>query len=326
MEGTPMPRRRRHQRFDLHGKRNTVVLQSSYGERPFDEMYPHMLIEDVGQQVMPLGTRHTERQFSVDLVPASERFEALLADAFEPNGRDGLTDAACEFLRQTAQVCMHYGRAIYEIVYLRDDDGQIVELEFAYVRPRSITIDGDGYIQRVPEDLAQQWDVPTEIHGLAGDLMILTPPIDGEAIHRMLLALAEVGRLQPPEFVERQMLGEEDIGYSATDEILTKDLALAEVSRHIGWDMRAMFSGRDTFLEYHTTVRRLRFERFLANFRTTLVEQLNRYLVQIGKVVGEDGQLVLKGLPGEDDVAAAEESLQLGEKDFKDLLEPFSRY
>lgn len=321
-----MPRRRRRQRFDLHGKRNTVVVQSSHGERPFDELYPHMLIEDVGQRVMPLGTRYTERTFSVELVPASERLEALLADAFEPSGRDGLTDAACEFFRQTAELCMRYGRAIYEIVYLRDDDGELVELEFAFVPPRSITVDGDRYLQRVPEELAQQWDTPTEIRGSVTDLMILTPPIEGETIYRTLLALAEVGRPQLPDFVERQMLGEEDVGYSATDEILTKDLALAEVSRHIGWDMRAMFSGRDTFLEYYTTVRRLRFERFLVNFRTTLVEQLNRHLLEIGKVVGADGHLVLQGLPREEDIAAAEEALRHGKKDFKDLLEPFSPF
>jgi hypothetical protein len=320
-----MPRRRRRQRFDLHGKRNTVILQTGYGEGPFDEMYPSMLIQDVGQQVMPLGTRWTERDFSVDLVPLSARFEELLADALEPDGRDGLTDAACEFLRQTAQLCMHYGRAIYEIVYLRDDDGQVAELEFAFVPPRSITIDGDSYLQQVPEELAQQWDVPTETRGPVSDLMILKPPIDGETIHRTLLTLAEVGRPQLPEFVEKQMLGEEDIGYSATDEILTKDLAIAEVSRHLGWDMRAMFAGKDTFLEYYTTVRRLRFERFLAQFRVTLVEQLNRHLVQVGEVIGEDGQLTLQGLPDEDAVAAAEESLRLGEKGFKDLLEPFSR-
>jgi hypothetical protein len=323
-EKTQLPRRRRRQRFELHGKRNTVVLQTGYGEGPFDEMYPHMLIEDVGQQVMPLGTRWTERSFSVDLVPASERFEGLLADAFEPGGREGLTDAACEFLRQTAQLCMHYGRAIYEIVYLRGDDGQVAELEFAYVPPRSISIDGDHYVQQVPKDLAEQWDVPSVIRGAVNDLMVLSPPIDGEAIRRTLRALAEVGRPQLPEFVERQMLGEEDVGYSAKDEILTKDLAIAEVSRDLGWDMRAMFAGKDTFLEYYTTVRRLRFERLLADFRSTLVEQLNRHLIQIGKVVGEDGQLTLKGLPGKDTVAAAEESLRLGKKNFNDLLEPFS--
>jgi hypothetical protein len=319
-----MPRRRHRRRFDLHGKRNTVVLQSSYGEGPFDEMYPHMLIEDVGLQVMPLGTSHTEREFAVELLPASERFEALLAEALEPNGRDGLTDAACEFVRETAQLCMHYGRAVYEIVYLRDDDGELAELEFAYVPPRSITVDGSRYLQRVPEELAQQWEVPAEIRGPANDLMILTPPIDPQSIHRTLLALAEIGRPQLPDFVEKQMLGEEDVGYSFTEEILTKDLALAELTRDLGWDMRAMFAGRDTFVEYYTTVRRLRFERFLANFRSTLVDQLNRRLIDVGKVVGESGQLVLTGLPDEDDIAAAEESLRRGDKDFKDLLAPFS--
>jgi hypothetical protein len=319
-----MPRRRRHHRPELHGQRKTVVLQSGYGEGPFDELYPHMLIEDVGLQVMPLGPRWTEREFAVALVPVSEAFEELISDALEPQGREGLTDAACQFMRETAQLAMQYGRAIYELVYLRDSEDAVAAIEFAYVPPRSITLGGDEYLQRVPEELAAQWDVPTEIRGPASDLMFFEPPIPASTIRRTLIALAEVGRPELPDFVEREMLGEASVGYSSTEEIRFKDLAMAEVSRDIGWDMRNMFTGRDTFLEYYTIVRRLRFERFLANFREHLISQLNTYLISIGEAVGETGQLVVSGLPTEADIAAAEISLQRGDRDFKEILEPFS--
>jgi hypothetical protein len=319
-----MPRWRRLRRPDLSGQRNTVVLQSGYGEGPFYELYPHMLIEDVGLRVMPLGTRWTEQDFAVELVPASERFEEMLAEALEPEGREGLTDAACHFIRETAPLAMHDGRAIYEIVYLRDESGAVAALDFAYVPSRSVSFDGDEYLQRVPEDLAKQWNVPTEIRGSARDLMVFEPPIKASTIQRMLLALAEVGRAQLPDFVEKQMLGEENVGYSPTEEIRFKDLALAEVSRDLGWDMRAAFTGNETFLEYYTIVRRFRFERFLARFRQRIIDQLNTYLSGIGAIVGESGQLVVRGLPTEADIDAAEISLRSGDRDFKDILEPFS--
>jgi hypothetical protein len=319
-----MPRRRRRHRTDLSGQRKTVVLQTGYGESPLDELNPHMLVEDVGSRVMPLGTRWSEREFAVELVPPSERFAELISDALNPGDRDGLTDAACEFVRETSQIAMRRGRAIYEVVYLRDEADAIAGLEFGYVPPASIVQHGDSYIQHVPSELAEQWEVPTEIRGPMSDLMIFEPPIQAAALRRMLIALAEVGRPMLPDFVEREMRGEETVGYSSTEDIRFRDLALAELTRDLGWDMRAMFSGRETFLEYYTTVRRLRFERFLARFRNGVIGQLNAYLVDIGKAVGETGQLVLRGLPTEADVDAAEVSLQRGDKDFKDLLAPFS--
>lgn len=88
--------------------------------------------------------------------------------------------------------------------------------------------------------------------------------------------------------------------------------------------MRSMFSGDDYFLEYYVHVRLLRFERVLIRFRDRLIEQLNSYLVGVGEVIGETGQLTVRGLPTKTDVDAAEASLAQGGQSFKDLLEPFS--
>src|SRR5438105_3109130 len=86
MVAMPIGRHRRRQRQELHGRRRTIVYGSAYGEHPGDSLYPHMLIEDIGLRVMPLGRRWTEREFSVELVPVSERFEALITDALKPEG------------------------------------------------------------------------------------------------------------------------------------------------------------------------------------------------------------------------------------------------
>jgi hypothetical protein len=318
-----MPRRRRINRTDLAGQRNTVVVQA-YRDSPFDELYPHMLIEDVGLRIMPLGRRWTDRDFAVVLEPASGSLEELLSQALKPEGREGLTDALCEFVRETAQLVMHYGRAICELVYYRDENDVVAAIEFGYVPPDSITIEGAKYLQRVPAELAAQYEIATEIRGPASDLMIFDSPIQAPALHRMLMSLAEVGRPVLPDFVQKQILGEENIGYSSTDEILFTNLGLAEASRDVGWDMRSMFSKDDYFLEYYAIVRRLRFERFLIQFRDRLIDQLNSYLVGIGEIVGETGRLTVTGLPTDADVNAAEASLEHGDKDFKDLLEPFS--
>jgi hypothetical protein len=154
--------------------------------------------------------------------------------------------------------------------------------------------------------------------------MVFDSPMKTHALHRILMSLAEVGRPVLPDFVEKQMLGEENVGYSSTHDIRFQQLGLAEACRDIGWDMPSMFSKDDYFLEYHALVRRLRFQRFLISFRDRLIDQLNSYLVGVGEAIGETGQLTLTGLPTEADVDAAEASLERGDRDFKDLLEPFS--
>ncbi len=283
-----------------------------------------MLIEDIGLRVMPLGRRWTERDFSVELVPPSERFEGLIADGLKPEGYEGLTEGVCDFMRESAQIAMQYGRAIYEIVYLTDDRGDVASLEFAYVPPNSIDEEGDAFIQHVPQEISVGRELPAEIRIARRDLMIFEPPLEPARIVRMLEALAEVSRPDLPEFVQQEMQGEASVSYSATEGIRFQDLAVAEVSREIGWDARSGLTGKETFLEYYVVVRRLRFERFLARFRQSLLEQLNSYLSVIGEALGENGQLVITGMPTEADVDAAEDHLKRGDSDFGELLAPFS--
>jgi hypothetical protein len=318
-----MPKRRHHRSPNLHGSRHTVVIPG-YDGGLFDELYPRMLIEDVGLRIMPVEQRWTDRAFSVDLEPSSEHIESLLSAALDPGGHGSLTDAVCSFVRETAQTVMVYGRAIQESVFLRDEAGELAGIEFAYVPPDSITIDGGLYLQRVPADLATQWGIAREVRGPASTLMVFDSPLNPETLRRMLTSLAEVGRPVLPDFVEKQMLGEENIGYSPMDEIRFKQLALAEASREIGWDMRSMFSGDDYFLEYYAIVRRLRFERFLIRFRDRVIDQLNEYLGRVEDVIGAAVRLKLTGLPTGADVDAAEASLAAGPPSFRELLEPFA--
>jgi hypothetical protein len=48
----------------------------------------------------------------------------------------------------------------------------------------------------------------------------------------------------------------------------------------------------------------------------SLLEQLNSYLEVIGEALGENGQLLITGMPTEADVDAAEDHLKRGDSDF----------
>lgn len=310
----------------LDGKRTTALIPTPWGDRTVDELYPHMLIEDVNLQVIPLGKRWAKRDFDITLSPPSDEFASLIAEALEPGNYEGLTDAVCHFVREAAQTVMRDGRAVYELVYMRDEDGVIRAVEFAYVPPKSVERDGDSFIQRVPADVAAQWTIPTEIQVPATSLAFFEPPIKARKLRRMLEALATVNRPELLGFVEAQMRGEANFGYSATEAFRTQELASAEMTKEIGWDMRAAIAGRETFLEYYVIIRRLRFERFLMQFRNGLIDQLNNYVRSLGEAVGHPAELVVSGLPTESDVDAALASLETGDKDLNDILTPFQGF
>ena len=321
-----MTRRRRgsgDEGVPLHGRRKTVVVPARPGPDVSNELYPHMLIEDIHLQVIPLGKNWSKRDFEIGLVPHSDELATLLAVGLEPDNYQGLTDAVCHFVREAAQTVMTRGRAVYEIVYMRDGTERIRAMEFAYVPPDSIERDGDLYIQRVPEEVANQWEISTTISVNADSLALFEGPLKPRKLRRLLEALAAVNRPELLDFVEAQMRGEDNVGYSTSEAFRTQELATAELTKDIGWDMRAAFTGRETFLEYYVIVRRLRFERFLLKLRQGLIDQLNRHVRALGEAIGHPAELVVSGLPTESTIDTATRSLEAGDGDFRDILAPF---
>lgn len=322
--GIKMPRGSRQPIYELNGRRRTVLFQDDNTETRFSELYPYMLMEDVRLRVMPLGARFTEREISVDLEPASGSFENILSQAFHPDGPGSLTYSTCHFLSECSQIVMAFGRAVYEIVYLRDSTGTVARIEFEFVPPTSIEIGDDWAVQHIPAEIAAHREISAEIRIPRADVILFEPPFPTKKLKRMVDALAQVSRLDLPEFVGQELRGETKVGWSASEDVHFKTLAVAEVCREIGWDARGMF--REEFLEYYEIIRRLRFETFLALLRRSLLGSLNSALVSIGTVLGETGKLVVTGLPTEDDVLSARRRLERGQSDLKAVIEPFSLF
>ena len=172
-----------------------------------------MLIEDVHLQVMPLGKGWSKRDFDISLSPHSDEFASLVANALEPDNYQGLTDAVCHFVREAAQAAMTYGRAVHEVVRMRDGSETLRAAEFAYVPPESIERIGDECLQRVPVEIAAQWDIPVMIRVPADSIAIFEPPLKPRELRRMLEALAVANRPELLDFVEAEMRGEASVGY-----------------------------------------------------------------------------------------------------------------
>ncbi len=98
-------------------------------------------------------------------------------------------------------------------------------------------------------------------------------------------------------------------------------LALAEAGKLIGWNARGLC--QEQTLEYYEIYRKLLFERFKIELRTSILGTLNKGLDKAGQKLGFSGQLEIEGLPTLKDIEAAQAHLAVGDQPFREIVEPF---
>lgn len=153
--------------------------------RLFEQLQSHMLIEDITAQVMPFRGWSREVPFRTEIVPESPAVASIVASALKP--RDGgsysdLLSAACDFVRDCAQSVATFGEAVYELVYKSDREShEIVAFEFESVHPFTVRPRGRGYVQLVPQAVADRRGVPTSIALGADEILIFRRPRSASA-------------------------------------------------------------------------------------------------------------------------------------------------
>jgi len=292
--------------------------------------YPQMLIEDVYSQIMPLSAFSTRAKIRVALVPPSAAAEGIVASALssrERSRRHELGPAVCDFMRKCVQTMMVFGEAVYEIVYLTENESGIARgFELQYVPPMTVTRKGGLFIQHVPDEIAREHHVPTSIALPAQSVLIFEPPASRrQQISRATDALARLSGNPIPDFAfEDGRRTATTLQFDSGNHAHAQELALAEATRAIGWSARGLL--QDCMSDVYRLRRELRFERFKIEMRTAILETLNIGLRRTdGKLAGL-GQIEISGLPTARDVSSAEEQLEAGGTPFGQIINPFLQY
>lgn len=286
--------------------------------------YAYMLIEDVHNTIMPFRTGSRSRPFSVRVEPPSDSVAQLIETALRPEYARNLTDAVCDFVRDCASALLTFGEAFYELVSLFSPRDRNHATGFEIVRVPTPTVfrRRGQLVQYVPASIASHLGIEQWITLPPQSMLAVHNPL-GPRMARLFEDLSLVGAGVMPQFAVASMMpGAPDrVPFDLQLYVRTQNIVAARCTREIGWNGRGLFQ-REA-VDYYTTMRELRFEKFKMNLRQAILAMLNEALKRAGSRMGFDERLVLDGLPSHEDVARSQRQLETGEVGFDEILRRF---
>ena len=296
--------------------------------RPFGELYSHMFMEDVSQNLLPAYTRRRNSGVTVEIFPANKELQSMVTAALDISHRSryhgDLEDALAEFLRLTmVELCLA-PRATFEIVYVRPKAGEPpARFELFHINPRQIVERRGHLVQVVPPEIARERDVEEMILLPAENLAVFTLPY--ELARPVAAAMPTLAALSDHRWhllaLEAQKQG---LPYEFSVHERSMQLALAEAVRDIGWTARGSFN--EKVFNYYWLRQELRFKLFELAVREALVAQLNTVLQRVGSALGWSAQLSLTGLPSRAELERALDQLASGSMPFTKILDSVRGY
>lgn len=291
-------------------------------------LYPYMLIQDLHTGIMPIGGRTIKIQFDILLAPPSPKTEKIINHALSPSNyyRD-LSGTVCNFISDCAVKLLIYEKASYEIVYLRNQKSKIIEgFELLHIDPLTLKKRGNRLLQVIPREIAIKLNKSQKIELNPENILEFSIPSHYQgSIGKMMEYLGVLSRPTAPEFYMQELAtGLRKSQYNAKLHIYTHNLALAEVTKNIGWNARQLF--QNEALEFYLIHRFLSFEDFKIELRDNILKQLNEGFKRAGKTVGFEGQITMIGLPSTDNIKTARSRLKAGTATFNEILESFKVY
>ena len=294
-----------------------------------DYHYPRMLIEDIQNNVMPYRGM-TKWKPDAQLDPANDEALVLIERAISDRGfRQSLYEVVTHFAQECAAFMMIYGKALYEIAYRYDENDAVVGFELVDVLPNSVRKVGKKLIQHIPERVVQYEELGSDSLELSSENLVTfeLPFYMRHSYERMMDSLYAQGKITSmPDFVLPNLKGEiPPVPYDLNKFARDQKMAVAEATKAIGWSARDVPDDR-FMTEYYHLHRFLRFETFKLELRTSIIKTLNEAISRAGKKLGFEATIVVKGLPTQDTIRQAQESLATGSKRFTDVINPFLAY
>lgn len=285
--------------------------------------YSYMLVEDICNGFMPIGGTRASGEFKISLKEEDREFETILARATSidyPRGE--LAEAISDLFRECVKDVVLFGEAYYEIVRIQDSDNN-PQFQLVRIRPRTIRRKRGTFYQEIPDELAVRLDKPKKIQLSNHDLLrFYAPKCYRKDLKRVLKALTKIGDLRFQELESsRNASPEETEGFDGRLNRHTEELALAEATKLIGWDVRGLIY-HDVF-DYYVLHRYMRFQLFLAKLREHFLKLLNAGLDPIRQQTEHSGVLIIEGLASSFDIEKAIKELAEGSMSFERVMKEF---
>lgn len=313
-----------HYRFRNSESNNKLSLRTTRNKRQRYHYYgtSSMLIEDMFTGIMPfMHYRGTSEKYPSKTIPASPEKEAIIAQGLSgTRHRAALGEGLCDFIRDTAHALFLDGIVLYEIVYKKNEVGEIESFNFELLQPfEFFRLFGSYYqfiswreakashmrvqIIKIPKDKILRIDFPKELGGR-------------RKINKILKRSWKLGEDIIPEFQMKAMEKQEDIGFNANKYADAKYLEIAMLTKELGWNQRQMSTNHTT--EYYALLRLLRQKKVEAIIRGLIFKKLNDALT--GPILNFGSYVTMDNLFSVTDIEERIEKLKGGNVTFVDLF------
>lgn len=303
---------------------NQLSFKSSRNRRHRYHYYgtSSMFIDDMFSGIMPFMIYSGVREkYPAKVEPTAPEKEATIAQGLSGRRhRVALGEGLCDFVRDTAHVLFQDGVAIYEIIYKKNEDGEIESYSFELMDPYNLYRFFGNYYQfiswadarashtkvriiKIPTEKVLRIEFPKELGGR-------------RRISKILKRSWELGQEIIPKFQMETMSKEENLGFDFKGFTDSKYLEIATLTKELGWNQRQLSNNHIT--EYYALLRLLRQKRTEALIREMIFVELNRALN--GPCLNFGVQVSMENLFTVADIDARTKNLEEGNVTFADLF------
>lgn len=282
-----------------------------------------MFIEDIYAGIMPFMLYKGEREkypARIDPVPTPQKQRLIVHGISRREHIHFLEDALCEFIRTTAHVLFSDGIVFYEIVYKKNETGEVESFDFELLQPFYLFRFWNSYYQIVPWWEAKESRIRAQIIKIPVEkiLRIDFPKQYGgkRKIHYLLKRLYYLSKELIPKFQMDAMGKNENIGFDLNEFSKVKYLEIAKLTKEFGWNQRQRSGNYIT--EYYSMERFLREKKLEATIRTHIIEKLNETLNRAP--LNLNAGITMDNLFLVEDVEKQEKLLREGNVKFMDIF------
>lgn len=269
-------------------RRDNNQLSVRISARTRRKAYPyqgdsHMFIEDMYTGIMPFMIYRGEREkYPARTNPqiTAQKQRMIASGISRREHTYFLEDGICEFISSTTHSLFSDGVVFYEIVYKKNEAGEIESFDFEYIERFYLFRLGKSYYQIIPWWEAKESRTRVQVKKIPAEKIIridLPKQYGGKhRIYRILKRLYELSRELIPQFQMDAMSKNENIGYDHNEFDKAKFIEIAKLTKKFGWNQRSRSNKYIT--EYYQILRFLRNKKVEATIRTHLLNKLNEVL------------------------------------------------
>jgi hypothetical protein len=283
--------------------------------------YPSMLVEDIHSGIMPWK----EYTVTADAMikPHSEVVEPLVIAALisELRTPQNLYSTIRDFVDEAAHVMASVGEVYYEIVYFTEGEkNNPVAFEFHLLPTGVVKEKREVYRQYIPQKVVNDLSLKRGYVDIPKDLIInIRMPkntIKSSQFRRLLKNLKQLSTTSmPPDFAISEIVQPSAQNIFSLDYFRkVHDLTIAKETMRIGWFARSLLDER--VLQFYSILRFLRFHKFKAMLRETIICAINDALTKVGKKMGFVAEIEISGLLSSGEIVAIEDELMHGKIEF----------